>query len=172
MWAVLWSCWSPASQRAPSVSACKQLRAVFLTWKVFPLVRCFTISARQWGEMGGEGTGTMAIPVLLQGDYTLLLGLIVNHVKTTLVKQFLRTYCAYRCSCAYFPTETLQEGSIPGKFSIAYETNVGQKGGEWRCGIKWNSDPKAINHIGIFIVKVSVFLPGFLIVRVRGLRKE
>lgn len=80
--------------------------------------------------MGGEGTGTMAIPVLLQGDYTLLLGLIVNHVKTTLVKQFLRTYCAHRCSCAYFPTETLQEESIPGKFSIAYETNVGQKGGE------------------------------------------
>lgn len=52
-----------------------------------PLVRCFTVSARQrYAMMEGKGVGTVAVPVLLQMDRTLLSGLPVSHVETTLVR--------------------------------------------------------------------------------------
>lgn len=75
--------------------------------------------------MEGKGAGTVAISVLLQVDCTLLPGLAVTHVKTTLVPQSLRACCACPCSWAFLPTDVLfgekafQEGSpLPVKPSL------------------------------------------------------
>lgn len=90
-----------------------------------PLVRCFTVSARQrYAMMEGKGVGTVAVPVLLQMDRTLLSGLPVSHVETTLVRAWGPTVCTDAPVLTF--SQKLSSGRVPERLSIAHETIIWQ----------------------------------------------
>lgn len=131
VWGLLWSCCSPTAQRAPSVSSRKQRHTVLLIWKALPLIRGFTISARQREGKEGKGMGTMAIAVPLQVDCTLLSACDPheNHSGQIVPEGLL---CARVLLFLLPPRNSLQEESVPERFSLPMKPSPDRKEGKMK----------------------------------------
>lgn len=120
------------------------------------LVGCLTLSARWWQTTEGKGGPWPRAPSS-SGPHAPLgphCEPRENHSGPTSP----RAYCVHWCSWARFPPETIyvKEEFRKGSplFAKPLETAVWQIRGEGGCGIKCDSNPKMINYIWIFIIKM------------------
>lgn len=102
-----------------------------------------------------------------------------NHVGQTIPRGLLRALGAYGvhwCSWAASPHKPSPGRKTSGKVLPCLPIHqLTKQRRKWRRGMKWDSDPKVINHSWILVIKISGFSPRiifFIVIGIGGMEEK